>query len=38
MRVTYSGDAAALSAALEAEGWQVSGSGTSLRISRGGGG
>ncbi|MEA3036402.1 MAG: hypothetical protein QOH04_2174 [Sphingomonadales bacterium] len=37
MRVTYAGDAAAFSAALEAEGWQVSGSGTSLRISRGGG-
>jgi hypothetical protein len=37
MRVTYAGDSAALSAALEAEGWQVSGSGTSLRISRGGG-
>jgi hypothetical protein len=38
MKVTYAGDSAALSAALEAEGWQVSGSGTSLRISRGGGG
>ncbi|MEA3039981.1 MAG: hypothetical protein QOE79_2494 [Sphingomonadales bacterium] len=37
MRVTYAGDAAALSAALQADGWQVSGSGTSLRISRGGG-
>ena len=37
MRVTYTGDAAALQAALEAQGWQVSGSGTSLRISRGGG-
>jgi hypothetical protein len=37
MKVTYAGDAAALSAALEAEGWQVNGSGTSLRISRGGG-
>jgi hypothetical protein len=38
MKVTFAGDSAALSAALEAEGWQVSGSGTSLRISRGGGG
>jgi hypothetical protein len=37
MRVTYAGDAAAFSAALQAEGWQVSGSGTSLRLSRGGG-
>jgi hypothetical protein len=34
MRVTFSGDAAALQAALEAQGWSVSGSGTSLRISR----
>jgi hypothetical protein len=37
MRVTYAGDPAALAAALQAQGWQVSGSGTSLRISRGGG-
>jgi hypothetical protein len=37
MRVTYAGDPAALAAALEARGWQVSGSGSSLRISRGGG-
>jgi hypothetical protein len=34
MRVTYMGDAAALQAALEAQGWTVSGSGSSLRISR----
>ncbi|HEY7810084.1 MAG TPA: heavy-metal-associated domain-containing protein [Allosphingosinicella sp.] len=34
IRVTYSGDAAGLQAALEAQGWSVSGSGTSLRISR----
>jgi hypothetical protein len=34
MRVTYTGDAAGLQAALEAQGWSVSGSGTSLRISR----
>ena len=34
MRVTFSGDGAALQAALEAQGWTVSGSGTSLRISR----
>ena len=37
MRVSYSGDPAAFPAALQAQGWQVSGSGTSLRISRGGG-
>jgi hypothetical protein len=37
MRVTYAGDSAGLQAALEAQGWQVSGSGGSLRISRGGG-
>jgi hypothetical protein len=37
MRVTYSGDPAALAAALQAQGWTVSGSGTSLRISKGGG-
>ncbi|HEY0148600.1 MAG TPA: heavy-metal-associated domain-containing protein [Allosphingosinicella sp.] len=34
MRVTYTGDGAALAAALQAQGWNVSGSGTSLRISR----
>lgn len=37
MRVTYMGDAAALAAALQAQGWKVSGSGTSLTIGRGGG-
>jgi hypothetical protein len=37
LRVTYMGDSAALQAALEAQGWTVRGSGTSLRISRGGG-
>jgi hypothetical protein len=37
MRVTFTGDPAALAAALEAQGWNVAGSGTSLRISRGGG-
>jgi hypothetical protein len=37
MRVTYSGDPAAFAAALQAQGWAVSGSGTSLRISKGGG-
>jgi len=37
MRVTYTGDPAALAAALQAQGWTVSGSGTSLRISKGGG-
>jgi hypothetical protein len=34
IRVTYTGDAAALQAALRAQGWTVSGSGSSLRISR----
>jgi hypothetical protein len=34
MRVTFTGDGAALAAALQAQGWNVSGSGTSLRISR----
>ena len=34
MRVTFAGDPAALAAALQAQGWQVSGSGASLRISR----
>lgn len=37
MRVTYSGDPAALAAALQAQGWTVGGSGASLRISKGGG-
>jgi hypothetical protein len=37
MRVTYAGEPGALAAALESAGWQVSGSGTTLRISRGGG-
>jgi hypothetical protein len=37
MRVTYNGDPAAFQAALQSQGWQVSGSGSSLRISRGGG-
>jgi hypothetical protein len=37
MRVTYTGDPSAFRAALEAQGWRVEGSGTSLRISRGGG-
>ena len=34
MRVTFSGDPEALAAALRAQGWNVSGSGASLRISR----
>jgi hypothetical protein len=34
MRVTFTGDGAALAAALQAQGWNVSGSGSSLRISR----
>ncbi len=37
MRVTFAGDSAAFQAALQAQGWQVSGSGTSLRIAKGGG-
>lgn len=37
MRVTFMGDSAALQAALQAQGWQVSGSGTNLHISKGGG-
>ena len=37
MRVTYTGEPAALAAALQAQGWNVSGSGTNLRMSRGGG-
>ena len=36
MRVSYMGEAGALAAALEAQGWRVSGSGTTLRMSRGG--
>jgi hypothetical protein len=36
MRVSYMGEPSALAAALEAQGWQVSGSGNSLRLSRGG--
>lgn len=34
MRVTYVGDGAALAAALQAQGWAVSGAGNSLRIAR----
>jgi hypothetical protein len=34
MRVTFTGDPAALAAALQSQGWTVSGSGSSLRISR----
>jgi hypothetical protein len=34
MRVTFTGDPAALAAALQAQGWSVSGSGASMRISR----
>ena len=37
MRVTFAGDSAAMQAALQQQGWQVSGSGTSLRIAKGGG-
>jgi hypothetical protein len=36
MRVGYDGDPAALHAALESRGWQVQGTGTTLRIRRGG--
>ncbi|HEY0112939.1 MAG TPA: heavy-metal-associated domain-containing protein [Allosphingosinicella sp.] len=36
MRVTYGGDPAAFAEALRAQGWNVQGSGSSLRISRGG--
>ncbi|HEX8513191.1 MAG TPA: heavy-metal-associated domain-containing protein [Allosphingosinicella sp.] len=36
MRVSYMGEPGALAAALEAQGWRVSGSGSSLRLSRGG--
>jgi hypothetical protein len=35
LRVTFAGDGEALAAALQAQGWNVSGSGSSLRISRG---
>lgn len=34
MRVTFVGDGSALAAALQAQGWNVSGSGSTLRISR----
>jgi len=34
MRVTFAGDSAAFQAALSAQGWRVSGSGSTLRISR----
>lgn len=37
MRVTYMGDPESMRAALQAQGWSVQGSGTNLRISRGGG-
>ena len=37
MRVTFMGDSERFQAALAAQGWSVRGSGTSLRISRGGG-
>jgi hypothetical protein len=37
MKVTFMGDSERFRAALSAQGWSVSGSGTSLRISRGGG-
>lgn len=36
MRVSYMGESAALAAALESQGWRVSGSGGTLRLSRGG--
>ena len=36
MRVSYMGEPGALAAALESQGWRVSGSGSSLRLSRGG--
>lgn len=36
MRVSYMGEAAALAAALEAQGWRASASGNTLRLSRGG--
>jgi hypothetical protein len=34
MRVTFSGEGAALAAALQAQGWNVSGSGSNIRITR----
>jgi hypothetical protein len=34
MRVTYAGDAAGFRAALQAQGWRVTGSGSTLRIAR----
>jgi hypothetical protein len=37
MRVTFQGDPAAFAAGLQAQGWQVRGSGSALRISKGGG-
>ncbi|MFN3387667.1 MAG: heavy-metal-associated domain-containing protein [Allosphingosinicella sp.] len=37
MRVTYMGDPESMRAALQAQGWTVQGSGTNLRITRGGG-
>jgi hypothetical protein len=36
MRVSYMGEPGALAAALESQGWRVSGSGNTLRLSRGG--
>jgi hypothetical protein len=36
MRVTFAGNGDALAAALQGQGWSVSGSGTNLRMSRGG--
>jgi hypothetical protein len=36
MRVSYMGETGALAAALESQGWRVSGSGNNLRLSRGG--
>jgi hypothetical protein len=36
MRVTYAGESASLQASLQAQGWSVSGSGSVLRIARGG--
>jgi hypothetical protein len=36
MRVSYMGEAAALAAALEGQGWRASASGNTLRLSRGG--
>ncbi|HEY1605197.1 MAG TPA: heavy-metal-associated domain-containing protein [Allosphingosinicella sp.] len=37
MRVTFMGDSAAFQAALKAQGWQVRGAGTTLRVARAGG-